>query len=111
MQDCLMYCSLGSIFKRNGTDSRRSNDFSFNRSWFYELKFLLVGTISKNAEYLALEVILLFVGVGSYYGILIDSFQPSKLILLKSKSKNRERKAYSRLNNIRGIKHPIPGKY
>ena len=31
------------------------------------LNFLLAGTISTNPEYLALEVILLFVGVGSYY--------------------------------------------
>ena len=34
---------------------------------FMNLNFLLAGTISTNPEYLALEVILLFVGVGSYY--------------------------------------------
>lgn len=31
------------------------------------LNFLLAGTISTNPVFLALEVILLFAGVGSYY--------------------------------------------
>ncbi len=34
---------------------------------FMNLNFLLAGTISTNPEYLALAVILLFAGVGSYY--------------------------------------------
>ena len=34
---------------------------------FMNLNFLLAGTISTNPELLALQVILLFVGVGSYY--------------------------------------------
>ncbi|WP_338473414.1 DoxX family protein (plasmid) [Niallia sp. XMNu-256] len=34
---------------------------------FMNLNFLLAGTISTNPEYLALAVILLFVGVGGYY--------------------------------------------
>ena len=56
---------------------------------FMNLNFLLAGTISTNPEYLALEVILLFIGVGSYYWG-IDRFAvPAIKTYLTNKRNNR----------------------